>query len=107
MPKTTWDYAKLGQRTYQVVGHVWRDDEPVEVGSGEYDKVQAAKFVALNWTRKGATGFTIWRGTYVDDGFHDLDDGYVRDATWQQDDNWIINGQANNEGGIDWEEETW
>lgn len=109
MPETH-DYAKLGQTTYHARGIVWPEDPNeswVEVGGGEYKTVPAAKLAACSWMAKGAAEFTIERGTYVDNSFDDDDYRHVRDAEWQHDENWIINGQLNGNGGIEWTEESW
>jgi hypothetical protein len=101
------EMSKVGQTTYQANGYVWRDDEPVTVADGDYKTLPAAKLAARSWLARGATHFTIWRGTRVSDGLADEDLGYVELAIWDQDDRWIVNGVFGVDGGIDWIQESW
>lgn len=105
----TRDRAKVGQTTFSASGSRWGDGEEIELAGcdGEYKTLAAAKLVALTWLKKGATQVYICRGTWEAQDIDDDEHGVVLHATWVQDEHWAVNGWADGNSGINWEEESW
>jgi hypothetical protein len=101
MPET-WDYAKLGKTTWRATVGMADDSDPCAktVAEREFPGAQSkdlakafvnAELRKLENPPAGEAGMRpfYWgrleRGTYRDTSFDDVEDGRVRDATWEPD----------------------